>query len=218
MFKKNSQGGYPVGMSIRTWLGFLLASILISLSPGPGAVASMTSGARYGFRHGYWNTLGLQLGLLAEIFLVAIGFGTLLLASPMAFVLLKWFGIFYLAYLGFSLFGARSIVPESSEAPASSMTRSQLVFRGFLINISNPKAILFMLAILPQFISTSRSLLPQYSEMALTMVCIDALVMAGYTLTGRQMLIWFRNPIHRQWIDRSMGLLFIAAALWLFWH
>ena len=71
-------------MSFQIWLGFVLACWIISISPGAGAgaIASMSSGLNYGFRHGYWNALGLQLALLVQIGIVAAGVGVLFATTP----------------------------------------------------------------------------------------------------------------------------------------
>ncbi len=89
-------------MAFETWLGFFAACWIISLSPGAGAIASMSCGLQYGFWRGYWNALGLQIALVAQIAIVAAGLGAVLAASEMAFTLIKWFGVAYLVYLASS--------------------------------------------------------------------------------------------------------------------
>jgi len=87
-------------MSLETWLAFFAACWVISLSPGAGAIASMSSGLQYGFWRGYWNALGLQLALIVQIAVIAAGLGAVLATSALAFTLIKWFGVAYLVYLG----------------------------------------------------------------------------------------------------------------------
>ncbi|MGA9870138.1 MAG: LysE family transporter, partial [Rhodococcus sp. (in: high G+C Gram-positive bacteria)] len=87
-------------MNWHVWLAFLGASVLISISPGAGAIASMSTGLRYGLRRGYWNMVGLQFGLLLQIAIVAVGLGAVLANSALAFSAIKWFGVAYLVYLG----------------------------------------------------------------------------------------------------------------------
>ena len=88
-------------MSYQVWFAYMLACWVISISPGAGAIASMSSGLNYGFRHGYWNALGLQLALLVQIAIVAAGAGVLFATTPWAFLAVKWFGVAYLLYLAF---------------------------------------------------------------------------------------------------------------------
>ena len=83
------------------WLAFFAACWVISLSPGAGAIASMSSGLQYGFMKGYWNVIGLQIALAVQILIVAAGVGAILTASELAFNLIKWFGVIYLIYLAY---------------------------------------------------------------------------------------------------------------------
>lgn len=85
-------------MSYQVWFAYMLACWVISISPGAGAIASMSSGLNYGFRRGYWNAIGLQLALLVQIIIVAAGVGVLFATTPMAFLAVKWFGVCYLLY------------------------------------------------------------------------------------------------------------------------
>lgn len=86
-------------MELDVWFAYFAACWVISLTPGAGAIASMTSGLSYGFRRGYWNALGLQLALALQIGIVAAGGGALLATSELAFGLIKWFGVAYLVWL-----------------------------------------------------------------------------------------------------------------------
>ena len=83
-------------MAFDIWLAFFTACWVISLSPGAGAIASMSSGLQFGFLRGYWNVIGLQLALAVQILIVAAGVGAVLTASALAFNLIKWFGVAYL--------------------------------------------------------------------------------------------------------------------------
>lgn len=88
-------------MSYQVWLAYMLACWMISISPGAGAIASMSSGLNYGFRHGYWNTLGLQLALLLQIGIVATGVGVLFATSPLGFYVSEMVWCVVFAVFGF---------------------------------------------------------------------------------------------------------------------
>jgi len=201
-------------MSFQVWIGYTLACWVISLSPGAGAIASMSSGLNYGFRRGYWNALGLQLALLVQIGIVAAGVGVLFTTTPWAFLLVKWFGIGYLLYLAYLQWMApvQSIQIHSEQLEIS---RQRLILKGFVVNISNPKAIVFLLAVLPQFIDLARPQAPQYGIMALTMVLIDLIVMAGYTGLAAKVLRLLRSPRQQKYLNRSFAVMFSGAALLL---
>ncbi|MCY1183138.1 Homoserine/homoserine lactone efflux protein [compost metagenome] len=87
-----------------------------------------------------------------------------------------------------------------------------LVFRGFLVNVSNPKALVFMLAVLPQFINPHAPLLAQYLTIGVTMVAVDLLVMAGYTGLAARVLRLLRTPEQQQRMNRIFAGLFLGAA------
>jgi len=202
-------------MAWHTWLAFLAASWVISLSPGAGAIASMSSGLRYGFGRGYWNALGLQLGLALQIAVVAAGVGAILAASATAFTVIKWFGVFYLLYLAIRQWCAAPMDMQGDLTPVVGGSRTSLVLRGFLVNVSNPKALVFMLAVLPQFIDPHAPLLAQYLIIGATMVTVDLIVMAGYTGLASKVLRLMRTPRQQQRLNRTFAGLFIGAATFL---
>ena len=201
-------------MALETWLAFFVACWVISLSPGAGAIASMSAGLQYGFLRGYWNALGLQLGLALQIVIVAAGVGAILAASELAFSLIKWFGVVYLVYLGYRQWQA---LPSDMAAPAERPIGRPLtlVLRGFLVNFSNPKAIVFMLAVLPQFINPHAPLLIQYLVIGVTMICVDLIVMAGYTGLASKVLRLLRTPKQQKRMNRTFAGLFIGAAAFM---
>lgn len=202
-------------MSMEVWLGFFAACWVISLSPGAGAIASMSSGLQYGFWRGYWNALGLQLGLVVQIAVIAAGVGAILAASATAFHVIKWFGVAYLVYLAYKQWRAlpMDMTDESVVRPIGKPL--SLMFRGFLVNVSNPKALVFMLAVLPQFINPHAALLPQYIAITVTMVSVDMLVMAGYTGLAARVLRLLRTPRQQKRLNRTFAGLFIGAATFL---
>ena len=199
-------------MALDTWLAFFVACWVISLSPGAGAIASMSSGLQYGFWRGYWNALGLQIGLALQIAIVAAGVGAILSASALAFSLIKWFGVAYLVWLAIAQWRAlpSDLATGAAERPIGRPLT--LVLRGFLVNASNPKAVVFMLAVLPQFIHPQEPLLPQYLIMGVTMIVVDLIVMAGYTGLASRVLRALRTPRQQRLMNRTFAGLFVGAA------
>lgn len=202
-------------MSLETWLAFFAACWIISISPGAGAIASMSSGLQYGFWRGYWNAIGLQLALIVQIAIVAAGLGAVLATSALAFTLIKWFGVAYLVYLGIKQWRAlpSNMTDDATVRPIGRPLT--LVARGFLVNISNPKALVFMLAILPQFIDTHLALVPQYAIIMATMVSVDLIVMAGYTGLAAKVLRALKTPRQQRRMNRTFAGLFVSAAAFL---
>ena len=198
-------------MSYQVWLAYMLACWVISISPGAGAIASMSSGLNYGFRRGYWNALGLQLALLVQIGIVAAGVGVLFATTPWAFLVVKWFGVLYLLYLAYLQWKAPTqSIKIQQEQPDKSIAK--LVLHGFLVNMSNPKAIVFLLAVLPQFLDLSKPQWIQYLIMAVTMITIDLIVMAGYTGLAAKVLRVLKSPKQQKVMNRTFAVLFACAA------
>ena len=200
-------------MSYQIWIAYMLACWVISVSPGAGAgaIASMSSGLNYGFKRGYWNALGLQLALLVQIAIVAAGVGVLFATTPWAFLVVKWFGVCYLLYLAYLQWTA-PIQSIQIQQDLPNKSRSKLVMYGFLVNMSNPKAIVFLLAVLPQFLDLSKPQWIQYLIMAVTMVSIDLIVMAGYTGLAVKVLRLLKSPKQQKYMNRTFAVLFAAAA------
>ncbi|WP_336035326.1 LysE family transporter [Acinetobacter bereziniae] len=198
-------------MSYQVWFAYMLACWVISISPGAGAIASMSSGLNYGFRRGYWNAIGLQLALLVQIIIVAAGVGVLFATTPMAFLVVKWFGVCYLLYLAYVQWTAKT---QSIDIPTEQSTKSipKLILYGFVVNISNPKAIVFLLAVLPQFLDLSKPQWIQYVIMAITMITIDLIVMASYTGLAAKVLRLLKSPKQQKYMNRTFAVLFSCAA------
>ncbi|TCD18708.1 threonine transporter RhtB [Pseudomonas sp. IC_126] len=199
-------------MTFESWLAFFAACWVISLSPGAGAIASMSCGLQYGFWRGYWNAIGLQIALALQIAVVAAGVGAVLATSSLAFSLIKWFGVAYLLWLALKQWQAVPEMLDDSAAPRPIGRPLTLVLRGFLVNASNPKAIVFILAVLPQFLDPQRDLVMQYLHMAATMVVVDLIVMAGYTGLAAKVLRLLRTPRQQRLVNRSFAAMFAGAA------
>lgn len=199
-------------MSLDTWFGFFAACWIISLTPGPGAIASMSSGLQYGFRRGYCNVFGLQLALAMQILIVAAGLGAIMTASALAFNLIKWFGVAYLVYLAIRQWRQAPGAVHRADQQQAPFRISSMIIKGFLVNASNPKAIIFILAILPQFINPAEPLIPQYSIIILTMIGVDMVVMAGYTSLAAKVLSFLNTPHQQHLLNRTIASLFVGAA------
>lgn len=205
-------------MNLDTWIALFVAGWLISLSPGPGAISCMSTGLRFGLAGGIWNILGLQTALAICIAIVGTGLGALLAASSVAFSAVKWFGVAYLVYLGVRQWFAApttGVLGGSAGAAPQAASRWALFRQGLLVNLSNPKGIVFFLAVLPQFIDPKAAQLPQYLIAAVTLVGIDLIVMHGYTAAAASIQGWLRSPRQMRWLNRGFGGMFVGAGLLL---
>lgn len=202
-------------MELSTWLAFFAAAWAISLSPGPGALAAMSSGLNHGLRKGYATTLGLVLGIWTQLLVVGVGLGAVLAASSTAFTVVKWCGVAYLVWLGIQQWRAPVQPLAQLQADAASVRRRELFVRGVLINLVNPKGTVFLLAVVPQFINPAQPLVMQYVVIALTLGLTDLVVMFGYTALAARVLGALKSAAHMRLTNRAFGALFVAAGAFL---
>jgi homoserine/homoserine lactone efflux protein len=203
-------------MSFATWITFFVAACIIAVSPGSGAVLSMSHGLSYGVRRASATILGLQTGLLLVFFIAGAGVGSLLMASEVAFNIVKTVGALYLIYLGLSQWRAKVHISEQQQAAVVVPTVKKRFLTGFLTNATNPKGIIFMVAVLPQFITHNAPLLPQLLILAVTMCCIDLVVMHSYAFLASSMQRFFRDARAVKKQNRVFGGLLMAVGAALF--
>ena len=216
-------------MDLQTWLAFFAASCLIAVSPGSGAVLSMSHGLSYGVRKTSATILGLQLGLLLILLIAGAGVGSLLLASEVAFNAVKVLGACYLIYVGFaqwrSASAAAAAPSEVVAAPGAAVSAAtgadagswqKRCATGFLTNATNPKGIIFMVAVLPQFLSQERPLALQLAIVAATMVAVDLVVMHSYAASASALRRLLSSPRAMRSQNRVFGGLLMAVGAGLF--
>lgn len=202
------------------WLSLLLACVVISLTPGAGAINTMSNALTQGWRRSLWGVLGQQAALVVHVVIVAAGVGLIVSRSPLLFEIIRYVGAAYLVYLGVRMIFAR---PEADTAAAASRSREHawsMFRRGFWVNLLNPKAIVFFLAFVPQFIRLDQDPLPQYLILIGTVMVVDVLVMWFFFAAAAKPFRRFTRDARGQRIlNRVFGALFIAVAgLLLFVH
>jgi homoserine/homoserine lactone efflux protein len=199
-------------MALTVWITYFVTTIVLSVTPGPGVFSSLSSGLRHGFRLGLWNGVGMQVANAILVSGVSLGLGAILLASETLFTAVKWLGVAYLLYLGVVTWRSR---PASFEVDRDDRARTagEVFLRGFLVNLTNPKGIIFFAAILPQFIDVDRPQAMQYAIFAATTFSVDIVVMMGYTALAARVLGVMKDPARLGWVNRGLGGAFIAAGL-----
>ena len=200
-------------MQPELWLAFLGAALAISISPGAGAVQSMATGLNPGLRRGYWSIAGLQIGLMLQLVVVAIGLGAAVAKSLVVFNAIKWLGVGYLVYLAVRQWRTPPQDLTTQVGADGDEGRLSLLSKGFLVNTTNPKGLVFMLAVVPQFVVPTRPLLPQYLTIAVTMVAVDLVIMGAYTGLAARLLTWLRTPRQQMILNRTLSGMFAVAAI-----
>ncbi|MFC0139650.1 homoserine/homoserine lactone efflux protein [Erwinia mallotivora] len=195
-------------MTIEWWLTYLLTTSILSLSPGSGAINTMSTGISHGYRGTAASISGLQVGLAAHIVLVGIGLGALFSQSVLAFEVLKWAGAAYLVWLGIQQWRTSGAI--DLQAVAKVMPRRRLFKRAVLVNLTNPKSIVFLAALFPQFVIPHQPQAMQYLVLGITTIAVDILVMIGYATLATRIAGWIKGPRQMKLLNRLFGGMFMA--------
>ncbi|WP_324827585.1 LysE family translocator [Qipengyuania zhejiangensis] len=190
---------------------FMLVTATTSIVPGPSMLFVMGQAIWRGARSGWAALLGMQIGYCVWWLLAALGLGTLARTYPLAFRLLALAGIAYLAWLGIKAIRHSFHAGEDSEAPAQAP--SDNAFRdGAIVAIGNPKSLLYVVAIIPPFVDPAQSVGGQIVVLAIVALVLDLAVGWLYIGAGRRLASAMERAATRRWVDRGIGLAFLAIA------
>ena len=201
-------------MPLNLWLAYTAAVFIISGTPGPNMLLSMTHGIHHGLVRTFSTMLGLLAGLAVMFSISLGGLGAVLLTSAYAFEVIKYIGAAYLIYLGVKTWLAadEKITTEGRPDAASAWTRFRI---GILVSLSNPKAILFAVAFFPQFLDRHEPVAPQAAILLLTFLVIETSWMMVYAGGGARLARWLRKGRRMRWFNRAAGGAFVSAGVLL---
>jgi len=176
----------------------------LCLTPGPAVLFVFAHGLRYGGAKSLWANLGILTGNAFYFVLSATGLGVLVKASHEAFLLVKWAGAAYLIFLGIRMMFSKSAVFDAA-APVPDVRGTHIFVRGILLQLANPKALIFFTAFLPQFVSPNAPVARQMLILGVTSTVIEFGVLAGYG--------WFASRLSGRfahYINRTAGAMLVA--------
>jgi threonine/homoserine/homoserine lactone efflux protein len=188
---------------------FAIVTGLVSLMPGPQMVFVMTQAAWRGPRAGAAALAGLQLGNATWFVMAGLGLGTLALAWPGAFTALTAAGGLYLAWLGLQSWRHAGTQPSAQAPPRAS--RSALR-DSLAVSLSNPKSLVYVLALLPPFVDQALPVAPQLALLAAIAIALDLAVGAVYVAAGGGIAAAINRPAMRLWFERAIGTIFLGLA------
>lgn len=193
-------------MSLTTFYLYLITWTLVALSPGPAAMCIMSQSSRHGVRASFAGISGIQVGNVFFFACIALGLASLLATATTAFTVLRWIGAAYLLYLGLRIVMGtfrHKQTPHAEKEPA--VASHGLFLQGLLIQLTNPKALLFVSALLPQFIEAERPFGMQIVILLAVTVVVDVLVMWGYALLASHGSRALKSSPLVLWIERVFG-------------
>lgn len=199
-------------MPIDQYIVFFLVSLVVMISPGPAVVLAITNGMLHGSRGACAAVFGNMTGFAFLCSLSVAGLGAVIAANAWLFDLLKWIGGLYLIYLGVMMwFSQRQRVGVNEQIDSvKSLHGFQLYKRGLAVTLSNPKAFVYVTALLPQFIDTGKPVLPQFLILILTMMTMQMIVLNGYAFLSGRVRDWLNAPGRMSLFNKTIGSTFIA--------
>ncbi|AZS47270.1 MULTISPECIES: LysE family translocator [Microbacterium] len=202
-------------MSLAVWFSLLTASVVISFTPGAGAINTMSNAMNQGWRRSIWGIVGQQIALIVHVAVVAAGVGLLVSRSEVLFNGIRYAGAAYLVFLGIRLILTKpAVVVDDVPVPVDSReSHWSMIRRGFWVNLLNPKAIVFFLAFIPQFVRLDEPPLPQYLTLIVTVIVVDVIVMWGFfAAAARPFRRLTRTARGQRVLNTVFGALFIVVA------
>ena len=204
--------------SIETLVAFFGVSVLLALTPGPDNIFVLLQSAQRGWRAGMWVVLGLCLGLVGHTAAVALGLAAVFAASSMAFTVLKVVGAAYLAWLAWGALRAPASVHEAPPGGAAAAGGNggalRMVGRGVVMNLTNPKVLVFFLAFLPQFADPAQGgMARQIMLLGLVFMLATLLVFGAIAcFSGAFGALLQRSARAQRLLNRVAGVVFLGMA------
>ena len=161
---------------------FLVTTFLVVLAPGPAALAVTAESASSGVYRSYYVTFGVAAANAIYFVLSATGISALIIGSSALFYVIKWAGVAYLLYIGISAILSREGPFRVNRENNAAVPLKRLFLRGFIVEMANPKALLYFAALLPQFVDPDQAMLPQFLIFGFCTLVIDLAVYGGYSL------------------------------------
>jgi len=195
---------------MNTWLNFALVALVVTLVPGPAFIVVLTTALRRGFKPGAYATAGIVIGDAVYFFLTAVGLGSLLATSFWTFTIIKWLGIVYLVYLGLRslFFPSNSLIGADGRSVSG---RSSFV-TALTVQLANPKLLLFLAALLPQFLDPTRPIALQLAVLGPIFMLSDTVIYLLASMLAARVRPLLTSPRATRIVSRVSGVAMLGAA------
>lgn len=199
-------------MTIHSWLMYLILVLAAASTPGPAVLFIMTNTTLYGWKKSIFAAFGNIVGLLVMGVIAVTGLGALLNTSELIFNLVKYAGAAYLVYLGVKLFFQRGIDLSQLQGSFQPEVKSarKIFIQAMGVALSNPKAIVFLTALLPQFLHVEQALLPQFTILIATLMFFSFVFLMFYALLAHKAKFWLMKPQRIKKFGRISGSIFVG--------
>ncbi len=204
-------------MEIQSWLMYLTLVLVATSTPGPAVLFIMTNSTLHGWRKASFSALGNIVGLFCLGVIAVTGLGTILQTSEIIFNGIKYAGAAYLIYLGFKLFFQKGadFNAMANDLISTDISSKRIFFQAIGVAVSNPKAIVFLTALFPQFLNIEQPLIPQFSMLIATLMTFSFTFLMIYALLAHKAKKWLTKPGRIKIMSRASGSVFIGFGLLL---
>lgn len=193
---------------------FIPTFFFVSITPGMCMTLAMTLGMSIGIRRTMWMMLGELIGVAVVAIAVVLGVASIMLNYPTVFELLKWIGGTYLIYIGFNMWRAKGNMSKVNQQGLE-VSRTALLYQGFVTAVANPKGWSFMISLLPPFINPSLDIAPQLLILLSVIMFTEFTSMMIYASGGKSLNVFLSRGDNIKWMNRIAGTLMIAVGVWL---
>jgi homoserine/homoserine lactone efflux protein len=206
----NHQSPFASHALMNTWLNFALVALVVSLVPGPAFIVVLTTALRRGFKPGAYATAGIVIGDAVYFSLTAVGLGSLLATSFWTFTIIKWLGIAYLVYLGLRslFFPSNSLIAADGGSVSG---RSQFI-TALTVQLANPKLLLFLAALVPQFLDPTRPVAPQLAVLGPIFMLSDTIIYLLLSMLAARARPLLASRRATRIVSRVSGVAMLGAA------
>ncbi len=199
-------------MSLESWILYLILVVAACATPGPAVLFAISNSTLYGWKKALYAASGNIVGLFCLGIVAVLGLGTLLSTSTAFFNVIKYAGAAYLFYLGLKLILQKSegVAALQDKNISTTVSSRKVFFQAFGVAISNPKAIVFLTALFPQFLNVEEALLPQFSILIATLMFFSFLFLMGYAMLAERTKGWLGNSTRMTTFNRATGSVFVG--------
>jgi threonine/homoserine/homoserine lactone efflux protein len=198
-------------MAIQSWLMYLTLVIVATSTPGPAVLFIMTNSTLHGWRKAVFAAFGNIVGLFCLSIIAVTGLGTILKASEIVFNIIKYAGAAYLIYLGLKIIFQKGTDLDTmkNQLISTDVSSQKLFFQAMGVALSNPKAIIFLTALFPQFININKVLIPQFSMLIATLMLFSFSFLMFYALLAHKVKSVLIKPQRIKLFNRTTGSIFV---------
>ncbi|MFK5977977.1 MAG: LysE family translocator [Rhizobiaceae bacterium] len=200
-------------MSFDVWVAFVAASAILTLIPGPCVLLLIGQSLSRGIKPAFSSIIGVLIGDILLIILSLLGVGAILAASAALFQLVKWAGVFYMAYLGI----CQIVDARRGAKPVSKQNHPAFMFgslrAGFFSAVLNPKGVMFYMAFLSQFVNPNGNMVLQISILSITSTIVVGVILAAYVMMANRARVAFQSEKTRKKIGYAGGGFLIGGSV-----